>query len=61
MGAKFLGESASKGTVEAGKEADLLILDANPLDDIRNTRRIRSVIRGGNVFSHAELVGESKR
>jgi len=37
------------GTVEAGKRADLVVLDANPLADIRNTRRIVAVVRGGVV------------
>src|SRR5690606_24939996 len=37
------GKSGQFGTIEPGASADLLVLDANPLDDIRNTRRIRSV------------------
>ena len=36
------------GTIEPGKWADLVVLDANPLDDIRNTRQIHSVWVGGN-------------
>jgi imidazolonepropionase-like amidohydrolase len=35
------------GTLEAGKSADLLVLDANPLDDIKNTRKISSVYLRG--------------
>jgi imidazolonepropionase-like amidohydrolase len=35
------------GTIEPGKWADLLVLNANPLDDIRNTRQIHSVWIGG--------------
>ena len=35
------------GTIEAGKQADLVLLDANPLQDIRNTRRINAVWIGG--------------
>src|SRR5439155_22058660 len=38
------------GTVEAGKSADFIVLDANPLDDIKNTRKISSVVfRGAAV------------
>jgi imidazolonepropionase-like amidohydrolase len=47
--ALFLGVSNSFGTVEAGKTADLLVLDANPLVDIRNTRRIFAVVSNGTL------------
>jgi imidazolonepropionase-like amidohydrolase len=45
-GAEFLRMSDS-GTIEAGKSADLLVLDANPVDDITNTRRISAVYLRG--------------
>jgi imidazolonepropionase-like amidohydrolase len=45
--ARFLG-SKDLGTLEAGKWADLIVLDRNPLQDIRNTRAIRSVYIAGN-------------
>jgi len=48
--AKFLGKLDSMGTIEQGKMADLVLLDANPLQDIRNTRRINTVVAGGRVF-----------
>jgi imidazolonepropionase-like amidohydrolase len=48
--ARFLGALDSLGTVERGKVADLVLLDANPLADIRNTRRVRVVLANGRVF-----------
>ena len=48
--AEFLGALDSLGTVAQGKVADLLLLDANPLADIRNTRRIDVVIANGRLF-----------
>jgi hypothetical protein len=47
--ARFLGLD-SLGTVETGKVADLVLLDANPLTDIRNTRRISGVMTNGRYF-----------
>ena len=40
-----------KGTVDAGKIADLVLLDADPLVDIRNTQKIAAVLVKGNYFS----------
>jgi imidazolonepropionase-like amidohydrolase len=51
--ADFLSALDSLGTVAQGKLADLLLLDANPLTDIRNTRRIAVVIANGRVFDPA--------
>jgi imidazolonepropionase-like amidohydrolase len=48
--ARFFGALDSLGTVARGKIADLVLLDANPLDDIRNTRRIRAVMASGRLF-----------
>ena len=50
--AKFLGKLATSGTVEKGKVADLVLLNANPLDDIRNTSHISAVILRGRLISH---------
>jgi imidazolonepropionase-like amidohydrolase len=45
------------GTVAVGKSADFLVLDANPLDDIRATRRIASVYLGGALVDRAAIGG----
>ena len=48
--AAWYGESYDKGTIEVGKRADLLILSANPLEDITNTQKIETVIFKGKVL-----------
>lgn len=48
--AKFLRIADLVGTVERGKIADLVLLDANPLQDIRNTRRISAVVVRGTLY-----------
>ena len=53
--AEYFGLSEQYGSVAAGKIADLLLLDANPLDDIRHTQRIRAVIFNGNLYDRAQL------
>jgi imidazolonepropionase-like amidohydrolase len=53
--AKFLGKTSDFGTVESGKIADLVLLDANPLDDIANTRKIEAVVANGRYYSRAQL------
>lgn len=51
---EYLG-FADTGTIERGKRADLVLLDANPLTDIKNTRKIQSVVLAGRYFSREDL------
>jgi len=53
--AAFLGLLESLGTIEKGKLADLVLLDADPLRDITNTRKIHAVIANGRYLSRARL------
>ena len=53
--AKFVGRENELGTVEHGKIADLILLDANPLENISNTRKILAVIRNGQYLNRAVL------
>ena len=54
-GPRFLGKLDRYGSLEAGKAADLLVLDANPLQDIGATRQIRLVVSRGTVYDRAKL------
>ena len=53
--ARFLGKESELGTVEKGKIADLVLLDANPLEDIHNTQKINAVMVRGKLIPKAEL------
>jgi len=55
VAARAMGRGADLGTLEPGKVADLVILDADPLADVRNLRRIHAVMRGGSLVPHDRL------
>jgi imidazolonepropionase-like amidohydrolase len=54
-GAHFLGLEAEIGSITSGKLADLIVLEQNPLDDIRNTERILYVLKDGKVYDGSTL------
>ena len=54
--ATALRQDQKLGSITAGKLADIVLLSANPLEDIRNTRRIELVIRGGKLCKPADLL-----
>jgi len=53
--ARFMGRERELGTIEPGKLADLVLLDADPLQDIRNTTKIRAVFANGRLFDRSTL------
>jgi imidazolonepropionase-like amidohydrolase len=53
--ARFLHRARRAGSIEAGKEADVVLLDGDPLRDVRNTGRIRAVIARGRLFNREQL------
>ena len=59
-GARALGVADRLGSVEVGKLADLVIVEGNPLKDIRAAREIRWVIKEGNVYDPKELLRSAK-
>jgi Tol biopolymer transport system component/imidazolonepropionase-like amidohydrolase len=54
--AEALGESANLGSIEAGKLADLVIVTGDPLIDVKNARKVRTVIKNGEVHTLDELL-----
>ncbi len=53
--ARYFGKLDEMGTVEAGKAADLVLLDADPLTDIRNTQKIAAVVMRGAYYARKDL------
>lgn len=54
-GAHYLGMDKELGSLQKGKLADLVIMDSNPLEDIRNTEKIKYVMVNGRLFDSATL------
>lgn len=61
VNAEVLGQSENIGRVATGMLADLVLLDANPLDAIRNTRTVRRVIRSGRSLEPKEILKDLRR
>jgi len=59
--AEMVGATGDFGTLEPGKRAEIVVLDADPLRDIRNTRRIVAVIAQGRIVDRATLVRGDER
>ena len=63
-GARYIGMETDLGSLEAGKLADLIVLEENPLDNLRSSELVRYVMVGGRIFdalSMNEIAGEKRQ
>ena len=61
MALRCVASAPKLGTVEAGKLADLIVVAANPLQDITNVRRLQLVLKEGRVVSDSACGSKRKR
>ena len=53
--AKVMGLANSLGSIEVGKQADLILVDGDPLENMRNLRNVHTVIKAGKMYNPAAL------
>jgi imidazolonepropionase-like amidohydrolase len=53
--AEFLGRTGTMGSVELGKNADIVLLEGNPVESVQNLHNVSGVVRAGFYYSHADL------
>ncbi|MGG6230444.1 amidohydrolase family protein [Tenacibaculum sp. SDUM215027] len=58
-GAKILDKEDQFGSVKSGKKANLVLLDANPIERIENLTKINTIVNKGNIFKPSELLKDS--
>ena len=53
--ARVMNKESVSGSIEAGKQADIIIVDGDPLENIRDVRKVSTVIKDGNIYDPATL------
>jgi imidazolonepropionase-like amidohydrolase len=59
-GARWLGKETDFGSIEAGRRADLVLLDGDPMKDIKNLRRVAIVIKDGRIVTRNDVKSQGK-
>jgi imidazolonepropionase-like amidohydrolase len=59
--AEFLGRTATMGSIEVGKNADIVLLNGNPVESVQSLHSIAGVVRAGFYYSHTDLDALRKR